>query len=98
MKQIIRLTENDLHRLIKESVKQVIKEQFGNDVVTFLLHSPMNGQLHVQVPYSEFVQSKRKTDLLWAKCAEQNDVQLMYNGYFEVHPKDPRRSEIEKML
>ena len=29
-KKIIRLTENDLHKLIKESVKKVIKE--GNDI------------------------------------------------------------------
>lgn len=30
MKKIIRLTESDLHRLVKESVKRIIKEGYGD--------------------------------------------------------------------
>ena len=30
MKKIIRLTESDLHRLVKESVKRIVREDFGN--------------------------------------------------------------------
>jgi hypothetical protein len=95
MKQRIVLTESDLHRLIKESVREILMENFNGNTITFILNSPMNGQLQVQVPYDEFVKSSRKIDYLWQKCAEQNEVQLMGNGYFQVHPKDPHREEIE---
>lgn len=98
MKQVIKLTESDLHKVIKESVKRLLKEWYGNDIVKFLLYSPMNGQLIVQVPYNELMRAKNKTDLLWDKCAEQNNVKLMYNGYFKVHPQDPHRAEIEKIM
>ncbi len=30
MKQIIRLTESDLHRIVKESVNRILRESFGN--------------------------------------------------------------------
>ena len=29
MKQIIRLTESDLHRIVKEAVNKIIREEFG---------------------------------------------------------------------
>lgn len=35
MKQIIKLTESDLHRVIKESVKRVIKEMEGNIITCY---------------------------------------------------------------
>ena len=31
MKKVIRLTEGDLHKIIKESVKKIIKEGFEDD-------------------------------------------------------------------
>ena len=31
MKQIIRLTESDLHRLVKESVRRILREMEGGD-------------------------------------------------------------------
>ena len=31
MKQIIRLTEGDLHRIVKESVKKILREDVGNE-------------------------------------------------------------------
>lgn len=34
MKQIIRLTESDLHKLVKESVKKIIREMDGDDFVS----------------------------------------------------------------
>ena len=41
MKQRIRLTESDLHRMIKESVKQVLKENIPYfDVESYEYHSP----------------------------------------------------------
>ena len=30
MKKIVRLTENDLHKIIKESVKKILKEGYGD--------------------------------------------------------------------
>jgi len=35
MKQIIRLTESDLHRIVKESVKNILKEFDGGANTTF---------------------------------------------------------------
>lgn len=84
-----------LKNYIKESVKKILKENFNADTITFILNSPMNGQLNVQVPYDEFMNSKNKIDLLWKYCEQQNDVQLMNNGYFKVHPNDPHKNEIE---
>ena len=40
-KKIIRLTENDLHKLIKESVKKVIKE-WVSDPSDYLQYEPGN--------------------------------------------------------
>ena len=37
-KKIIRLTESDLHRLIKESVKIVLKEEYDNEKVDGYVH------------------------------------------------------------
>lgn len=87
--------EENLKKYIKESVKKILKENFNADTITFILNSPMNGQLNVQVPYDEFMNSKNKIDLLWKYCEQQNDVQLMNNGYFKVHPNDPHKNEIE---
>lgn len=44
MKQTIRLNETDLHRLIKESVRQVLKENYSNidDRLNFLLQELEN--------------------------------------------------------
>ena len=57
MKKIIRLTESDLHRIIKESVKRVLKEDttFDNhiadkifdDMVQKGLYRRMNNQMYV---------------------------------------------------
>ena len=35
-KKIIRLTESDLHRIVKESVQNILKENEGNDLVRLL--------------------------------------------------------------
>ncbi len=37
-KKIIRLTESDLHRLIKESIKIVLKEEYDNEKVDGYVH------------------------------------------------------------
>lgn len=86
--------KKQLNKYIKESVKQILKENFNVNTITFILNSPMNGQLQVQVPYNDFIKSSKKIDYLWQKCAEQNEVQLIGNGYFQVHPKDPHFEEI----
>ena len=35
-KKLIRLTESDLHRIVKESVQNILKENEGNDLVRLL--------------------------------------------------------------
>ena len=99
MKRIIRITESKLNSIISNSIRSVIMESFyDNDTATFQLNSPMNGNLLVRVPYREFMQTKNKLDYLWSKCAEQNTIQKMRNGYFTVASNDPHRAEIERVF
>ena len=42
MKQIIRLTEGDLHRIIENSVRRVLKEETNNDYYVSMKHSGHN--------------------------------------------------------
>lgn len=50
MKQTIRLTESDLHRLIKESVKRVLNEKFGSQKLAQFAqqHGGINGKFSSQ--------------------------------------------------
>ena len=43
MKKRIRLTESDLHNIIKESVKKVLSEDKNDDVFTSLFINGLNG-------------------------------------------------------
>ena len=39
MKQVVRLTESDLHRIIKESVRRILREEFSEeDIVPGYVH------------------------------------------------------------
>ena len=51
MKKIIRLTEGDLHRIVKQSVKRVIKEGIGGGkyAVIHTTDYPADGRGHVSV-------------------------------------------------
>ena len=42
MKQIIRLTEGDLHRIIENTVRRVLKEETNNDYYVSMKHSGHN--------------------------------------------------------
>ena len=100
-KNIIRLTEADLQNMIRESVKNILLHESFNinsDMVKFYLNSPMNGRLPITVPFNEFVQAKYKNDYLWEKAAQQHDIVLMRNGYFEVDPNDPHADEINRIF
>lgn len=109
-KNTIRLTESDLKRVISESVKTILSQLYPpkdrlyeafnmhENMVKFHLDSPMNGRLSIMVPFDEFVKAKFKNDYLWEKAAQQHDVQLMRNGYFEVDPKDPHAAEVNRIF
>ena len=49
MKKIIRLTESDLHNLIKRSVERILREQGGDDL---LLQSIAQGLVQQQLSVS----------------------------------------------
>lgn len=42
MKKIIRLTEGDLHRIIENTVRRVLKEETNNDYYVSMKHSGHN--------------------------------------------------------
>lgn len=70
----------------------------GSDMVRFYLNSPMNGRQVVTVPFNEFANAKYKNDYLWEKAAEQGNIKLMRNGYFEVDPNDPHKAEVDRIF
>ncbi len=96
MKNIINLTESDLHRIINKTVKMILREGLYDNSVSFVLISKANGNVKFTVPYDEFINARFKLDYLWQKCAEQNDIRIMRNGYFIVSPNDPHKEEIER--
>lgn len=70
----------------------------GSDMVRFYLNSPMNGRQVITVPFNEFANAKYKNDYLWEKAAEQGNIKLMRNGYFEVDPNDPHKAEVDRIF
>jgi hypothetical protein len=70
----------------------------GNDMVKFYLNSPMNGRQVITVPFEEFANAQYKNDYLWEKAAEQGNIKLMRNGYFEVDPNDPHKAEVDRIF
>ena len=80
--------------------KAEVNESFemGGDMVKFYLNSPMNGRQVITVPFEEFANAKYKNDYLWEKAAEQGNIKLMRNGYFEVDPNDPHKAEVDRIF
>ena len=72
--------------------------EMESDMVKFYLNSPMNGRQVVAVPFEEFANAKYKNDYLWEKAAEQGNIKLMRNGYFEVDPNDPHKAEVDRIF
>lgn len=67
-------------------------------MVRFYLNSPMNGRQVITVPFEEFANAQYKNDYLWKKAAEQGNIKLMRNGYFEVDPNDPHKAEVDRIF
>lgn len=80
--------------------KAEVNESFemGGDMVRFYLNSPMNGRQVITVPFEEFANAQYKNDYLWEKAAEQGNIKLMRNGYFEVDPNDPHKAEVDRIF
>lgn len=72
--------------------------EMGGDMVKFYLNSPMNGRQSITVPFEEFANAQYKNDYLWEKAAEQGNIKLMRNGYFEVDPNDPHKAEVDRIF
>ena len=72
--------------------------EMGGDMVKFYLNSPMNGRQVITVPFEEFANAQYKNDYLWEKAAEQGNIKLMRNGYFEVDPNDPHKAEVDRIF
>lgn len=72
--------------------------EMGGGMVKFYLNSPMNGRQIITVPFEEFVNAQYKNDYLWEKAAEQCNIKLMRNGYFEVDPNDPHKAEVDRVF
>ena len=70
----------------------------GSDMVRFYLNSPMNGRQVITVPFNEFANAKYKIGYLWEKAAEQGNIKLKMNGYFEVDPNDPHKAEVDRIF
>ena len=72
--------------------------EMESDMVKFYLNSPMNGRQVITVPFEEFANAQYKNDYLWEKAAEQGNIKLMRNGYFEVDPNDPHKAEVDRIF
>ena len=86
-KKLIRLTEDDLHRIVKESVNKVLKEGIGGGGRYAVIHTsdyPADGKGHVSVYNSidEFLQNSFNEKEI-SEIARMNvgDVISSYNGY-----------------
>lgn len=51
-KKFIRLTENDLHRIVKESVKRVLKENNTSSELQNIIHQLVNLTTSGYIPFS----------------------------------------------
>ena len=85
MKKIIRLTENDLHRIVKESVKRILREGKydlpGGDFDSFQYATDM-ADAEAQTPeeYDEKLKSRDR----YARMGGEN--------YWSNHPANPNNS------
>lgn len=77
MKKIIRLTESDLHKIIKESVKRIINEDvLGNDWNSVDVGANDN-VTDVSNNYEPFNDQKGEND--WSTSGEENIDPTQYN-------------------
>jgi DNA replication protein DnaD len=82
-KQVIRLTEEDLHEIIKESVNRVLNEGFGSNLALagmLSLGSPMNA--NAEAPSAKIYAYEVGRDLLKNSRSgiDNNDIQtFLYN-------------------
>lgn len=79
MNKIIRLTESDLHRIVKETVKRVIKEDvLGNDWNATEIGTNDN-VTDVSNNYEPFDDQKLNDDNNWSTSGEENIDPTQYN-------------------
>lgn len=101
--ELTKETQEALYNMAKGIITKrggYVNESFemGGDMVKFYLNSPMNGRQVIIVPFEEFANAQYKNDYLWEKAAEQGNIKLMRNGYFEVDPNDPHKAEVDRIF
>ena len=80
MKQRIRLTESDLHRIVKESVKRALREETANDEYQVNVSETVDGQTVAWVSrYDSNGYVGKTTDTVYADGADTTDW-CIYSG------------------
>ena len=67
MKKAIRLTESDLHRIVKESVNKILKEEFGvdfEDTLKWVQNKKPNMSPEEQKRFAQNIINKQKGDTI----------------------------------
>lgn len=60
-KKLIRLTESDLHKIVKRSVNKILKENYVNDII----------EKYGKPPYTAYF----RYDGIWDACNDPNDLE-----------------------
>ena len=81
MKKIIRLTETDLHRIVKNSVKTLLRESSGDELLASrnVNCSTMQEQQFVQMMLQDILAAKEK----WRELHYQKDVDAHNDRYLQ---------------
>ena len=79
-KRIIRLTENDLHKIIKNSVKRIIKESHGEpDDCKKLIYDGIIDDNEAEEIAEEYGVSKEEGAAMWFKGVVEGDYDFLIN-------------------
>ena len=79
MKRIIRLTESDLHRIIKESVRKIIREDVLGNNWNAVEVGKNDNITDVSNNYEPFDDQKFNDDNNWSVSGEENIDPTQYN-------------------
>lgn len=104
-KQVIRLTEGDLRRIIKESVSKILKENVGSRSLQFKKVFPDNaflvcysdfnsgwGNYEIMTPDEYEEQKKQFNGLQWVKDITADNIDELWDEELYAH-KEPRYEE-----
>ena len=92
MKQRIKLTESDLHRMIKESVRQVLKESYSTDSMVYDNIDKMGNEDVSKLSTEQIYQNLQYMDAYsWALRTEWcRDIYNMYSDEYSYRMSNNR--------